>query len=229
MSQRWNDIPATAKYHMCKIFALLSLLFYSIGYGIHLQINHELIQVDHEQMFQFQWNVMIFVAMLIGIIYPSWSMLTKHSNIFLIVAMPIISGIASGVILIALCSSLLSMDINRSNIFLFTVQITPISLGILFNIFMFMIFVTNKRMLYYIGSFVMFVSVMFMGDAKGLYWLVNVALICLITMGPTQSLLYPQSKYKNTNYDELDYVKDTLLFIVDIIFNKTNSNYWRCG
>eukprot|EP01084_Bolivina_argentea_P003046 5688_1 len=230
MRERWLDIASPARYHLCKIFMLTSILYYGIAYGIHLEIKYNFVKINHEK--GLKWNVMFYVTILVGMIYPFWSTITKHSNIILIIIMPIVSGIVSGIVLVALCSALLTLDINEQMVqdskFVNILQTVPLLFGILFNIFMFMIFVTAKRKIYYAASFVVYFSIIIMRPSElFIAYLILCIVFFLITIAPTQTLLYPIKKYDDKYYGKLDYVKDTRNFTVDMLLNRTNSKYWR--
>merc|ERR1712228_399783 len=192
-------------------------------------MGNNFIKINHNA--GFQWNLMIYVASLIGIIYPFWSILNKQSNIILIITTPIISGIATGIILIALCSSFYSTDIdyNSAQKTFITSPYQHIVCAMLFNIFIMMAFITKQRIIYYTGSFIIFFSIVINRNESILHWIINIG-IFLLTLAPTQSLLFPIKKYNDKNYDKLDYVIDALTFLTDIISNKKTAAFisnWR--
>ena len=227
----WEDIPENARYHLCKIYALTSLFLYCIGLGIYLEINYNFIKLDHEQ--GFQWKAMICIAGLIGIIFPCWSIMTKQDPLLLIIIMPIIAGIASGIMLICVLCGLLKMDIDQQMIMsskpLIILKTLPILSGALFNVFMFMILLTTNGISFYFGSFIIQIGIVILTQSQSYifsYLLLNISFFCL-TIAPTQILLFPVKKYNNDKYQNLDYVEDLLEFLVEIITNKTISKYFR--
>ena len=112
--QRWQDVPSNAKIHLCKIYAIASIFLYCIGIGIYVEMNYNLIKLNHDQ--GFQWTAMICIAGLVGIIFPCWSVMTKKDPLILIIIMPIIAGIASGIVLICVLCALLQIDIDQQMI-----------------------------------------------------------------------------------------------------------------